>query len=455
MTVFRRKTSRGFSKFYNYRFRIDGQIYYGSCYLESADGEKIKCTTKEEALIAEKKAKDFALNLRKHKTEKGLVEEYREKLSGGQEILLSDAFDFAMQKPRKRKMSEKQLESKRSYWRDFISFLQGRNPDITNLKDVRKRHAEEYIALLQTKGRYNQKVEYSQKNKPCEYKRDHNLSPRTVKVFYTSIKEIFTLLAKDAGLSENPFDGISLEKVESYSREAFTPEELKKIAEKADGFIYHIFMVGANTALREGDICTLKWSEVDLKNNLITRKTRKTGTIVEIPILPDLRQHLLHLNEQRDKQNEYVSPEHAKLYLETANGVSWRVRKFLESIGIETTRKVEGRTRKVSVKDVHSLRHTFCYLAGLQNIPVAIVQSIAGHMDTEMTRHYQMHADVETKKKEIRKLSGFMIPVLGSKKTKLIGSKTSDQRIDEVINFLKEKKKLTESEKQILKMLNG
>lgn len=452
MSVFRRKTSRGFSKFYNYRFKIDGQIYYGSCYLERANGEKIKCTTKEEALMAEKKAKDFALNLRKHKTEKGLLEEYREKLSGGAVISLADAFDFAMKKPRKRKMSEKQLESKRSYWRDFVLFIQSKQSEISNLKDVKKSHAEEYIALLQTQGRFNQKVEYSQGNEFREYKRNHNLSPRTVKAFYTTIKEIFSLLTQDAGLKENPFIGIALEKVESYSREAFTPEELKKIAKKADYFIYHIFMIGANTALREGDICTLKWSEINFKSNLIFRKTRKTGTVVEIPILPDLRKHLMKLYEKKDKKEEYVSPQHAKLYLETSHGVSWRVRKFLESLGIETTKQVEGRSRKVSVKDVHSLRHTFCYLAGLQNIPVAIVQSIAGHMDTEMTRHYQMHADTETKKREIGKLSGFMIP--GKQPKALIESKTADQKLAEITKYLKSKKKLSDSEKQMLEIIS-
>jgi hypothetical protein len=41
-----------------------------------------------------------------------------------------------------------------------------------------------------------------------------------------------------------------------------------------------------------------------------------------------------------------------------------------------------------------------------------------------------------------------------SKGPKLIGSKISDQRIEDVVKVLNEKKKLTESEQQIKKMLN-
>jgi integrase len=101
------------------------------------------------------------------------------------------------------------------------------------------------------------------------------------------------------------------------------------------------------------------------------------------------------LLEQQDKEldGEYVLPDHAQMYLSNPSGISWRVKSFLESIGITTTKKPEGRTRAVSIKDVHSLRHSFCYYAGVNNIPLSIVQSVVGHMSPEMTRHYTMHAD--------------------------------------------------------------
>lgn len=105
------------------------------------------------------------------------------------------------------------------------------------------------------------------------YERKHNLSPRTCNVFHNTLKEMFQLLTEDAGLIENPFGAIPKLNNEYQQREPFTEEELKLIAEqkKANEFIYPIFAIGISKALREGDIYTLKWSEVDFSRNLITR----------------------------------------------------------------------------------------------------------------------------------------------------------------------------------------
>ena len=45
---------------------------------------------------------------------------------------------------------------------------------------------------------------------------------------------------------------------------AFTSEELKRIYDNLDDFTRPLFMMAVWTGFREGDICTLKWNEVDL-----------------------------------------------------------------------------------------------------------------------------------------------------------------------------------------------
>ena len=216
--------------------------------------------------------------------------------------------------------------------------------------------------------------------------------------------EVFTLLAKDAGLQDNPFSGIRKAQTDAKTREAFTQEELNLIYDNLDGFTRPLFMMAVWTGLREGDICTLKWSEVDLERHLITRETRKTKAVVQIPISNQLY-GLLTATPQTE--SEYVFPKHAEMYLSNPDGVSYRVKKFLEGLGIQTTRKPEGRTRAISVKDLHSCRHTFCYYAGLAGIPLAIVQAIVGHMSPEMTKHYQAHATLEDKRRGMERLSFF------------------------------------------------
>jgi len=52
--------------------------------------------------------------------------------------------------------------------------------------------------------------------------------------------------------------------------------------------------------------------------------------------------------------------------------VSDRVKRFLHGFGIVTTVEVPGR-RAVSGKDLHSMRHVFCYLAKSAGIPENVI----------------------------------------------------------------------------------
>ena len=106
--------------------------------------------------------------------------------------------------------------------------------------------------------------------------------------------------------------------------------------------------------------------------------------------------------------SEYILTEHAAMYSNNPSGISYRVKSFLEGLRIQTTRTGRNRSRATNVIDVHSLRHTFAYLAGYYQIPLPVVQSILGHMSPEMTKHYQAHADREAKEKYLAQMPDFI-----------------------------------------------
>ena len=384
-----------------YQFTKDGKMYTGRC--EAAKN-------KREAEAYEKKILNTIQRASEQKTVKALVDNFRDVLTGGKEISLNEAFDLAEQKPRSRVPSEKHASTKRTIWGDFLAFMHGEHPEIENLIDVTDAHAQEYIALLQKTGRYDKSITYSRgtgKNfrTITRLKAEGALSARSLQLYQMVCAEVFSLLAKDAGLQDNPFASVRRAKSDAETREAFTPEELKTIYDNLDDFTRPLFMMAVWTGLREGDICTLKWNEVDLDRRLIIRKTRKTGAKVKIPISNQLYAFIVSVPHTED--SEYVFPEHAQMYLTNSSGVSYRIKQFLEGLGIQTTRKPEGRTRAISVKDLHSCRHTFCYYAGLAGIPLAVVQSIVGHMTPSMTAHYSDHATTEDKRRGMERLSFF------------------------------------------------
>ena len=401
MSVLRRRTSRGTSKYFSYRFKFNGKEYTGTCF---GSNGKLRATTKVEAEAYEKRIKDEVKDLQVQKTIKALIENRREEMIGGCKIPLSAAFEMSSKKPRKRPPGEKQFAAKSSYWRDFVAFIDTEYPDLQYLSDIHKKHAEEYISHIRKYGRYNKNVK--QKGKQ-NYKRNYNLSNKSCNAFQTVITEVFTLLHEDGGLIENPFSHIEKLDNRSETREAFTEKELKIIFDKADAFIYPLFAIGISTALREEDVCLLKWNEINLEAGTIRRKMEKTGKYVELPVLPPLYKYLSKLYNDIDEGSEYVLPEHAKMYQNNRTGISTRIKTFLSSLNIATQKKVDGRDRKISVKDFHSLRHTFCYLCGIYNVPFVIVKSVVGHMTDEMTHMYQKHADLKVKREKLAVLPDF------------------------------------------------
>ena len=385
---------RGKTGKYHYQFVKDKKLYSGVC-----EG----CATKREAEAYEKRIRETVIKAAGQKPVKAIVEVFRDELSGGHPVSLAEAFDAYLMKPTRRKPGEHQIVRNRTYWRDFVAFMGTRHPDITTLANVQKRHAEEYIMLLRNSGAFLKEVVYQQGKKELRYTpKNDQLSARTINARHKAIKAVFSRLADDAGLAGNPFNIPTLEGTTTH-RDAFSDEELKRIGEAMTmPYTRPLFTIGLCTGLTTGDICLLKWREIS--GNWIANKRReKTGTSLEIPILPPLA---AFLDEQRERtgDGEYVCPELAEMYTTNPSGVFYRVKKFLGSIGIATSSKVDGRSRSVSTKAAHAMRHTFAYLAGVYNIPQPIVQGVLGHMTPEMTALYQCHARREQKEKFFRQM---------------------------------------------------
>ncbi len=82
------------------------------------------------------------------------------------------------------------------------------------------------------------------------------------------------------------------------SRKPFTDDELQRLFEIArdDSFVYPLIVTAACTGMRIGDVCNLKWRDIDMRNGLIECTTAKTGVRVTIPIMDRLRDLLMNLD---------------------------------------------------------------------------------------------------------------------------------------------------------------
>lgn len=410
-------------KNFHYRFSVSGKRYSGVCR---------GCGTQKAAEAFEAEIRKETETIRSQKTVAALVENYRQELTGGSSIHLSEAYARAIQKPSRRQPKAATEKQKRAYWNDFATFMAQTHPEVESLSSVRRIHCEEYVRHLIDNGRFVKEVNTvvpgkRGKWKETSYRRDYLLSCKTIREIVGACKWVFNRLYEDAGLTVNPWERVELPVEESTSRDIFTEEELAAIrkgigADESTArsvysgsefdypawrahavFCRPLFTVAAVTGLTEGDICTLMWGEVDPAARTIRHTRRKTGVRMEIPLLEPFAEHLKTLQREGD----YLFPDHARMYLSNRSGVSYRVKAFLEGLGVGTVKRVAGR-RAVSTKDMHSMRHVFCFYAGMAGIPATVVQSIVGHMTPEMTRHYMAHASIREKREEMKKLPSIL-----------------------------------------------
>lgn len=363
--------------YWHYDFIVGGIRYRGSTGFKA--NEKTKAAEVEARLKVEAR-EGYSIEMVWEQTKRRKLAGRELPLEYGKiwNAFVSTAFSHA---------GDRKLKEYARYLRAFCQWMTEHHPRINKVSAVLPQHAQQWIAYI----------------------RGEDGSNSTKNGMLDVLKRIFKALGKTYGIVENPFEDIKKLPKDEAAREAFTPEELTLIGQNATGWMYSLCLTALSTGLREGDVCMLEKRSVNLQNGWISiRKTRKTGVDVDIPILPGLRAHLVRMFEDHP-DDKYVFPELANLYAEHQTRVSGGIKEFFARIGIsDATITVPGYKHRLSVKDVHSFRHTFIYLAAVHSIPLPVVQGVVGHLTPEMTKHYMDHAGREAKAQYLRQLPEYL-----------------------------------------------
>ena len=138
-------------RFY-YEFMYRGTRYRGPC----TDTNGNPANTLEQAAACENRIKKELGNIRSNRSLKAMIENYREELTGGRKIPLSQAFELSVIKPRKRAPGERRQALKQMHWQDFIEYMAHNFPAVDHLAAVTKTHAENYTYSLLHYGKFEQ-----------------------------------------------------------------------------------------------------------------------------------------------------------------------------------------------------------------------------------------------------------------------------------------------------------
>lgn len=226
------------------------------------------------------------------------------------------------------------------------------------------------------------------------------LSSRSVQAILIMMKSVFAYGETEYKL-ENPAKNVSLPKSEHREIEVFTSSEMVRIRHNAlcdDCRILGILLC-LYTGLRIGEICALKWEDIDLVNqvihvkktlqriknpNAITPKTiviidepKSAKSIRDIPIPTFMLPQIAKLKRNVSSDRYFLTC--SSNYTEPRT-YQYKYKTFLKHIG-------------VPYKNFHVLRHTFATQCIRLGIDVKTVSELLGHASVKITLERYVHSN--------------------------------------------------------------
>lgn len=194
-------------------------------------------------------------------------------------------------------------------------------------------------------------------------------------------------------------------------RRPFTEQELKALLSVAQGEWRGLILGGLYTGQRLGDLASLTGRRVDLKEELLTFRSQKTGRDMVIPLAKPFLEYLNQLPTLA--LDAPVFPK-ARAERGDADGESRRLSAQFHALLVKAdlvdarpkdknSGKGHSVKRTVSELSFHSLRHNTTSWLKKAGVPESVVRDIIGHESELVSRNYT-HVDDTTKRTALRNL---------------------------------------------------
>jgi integrase len=175
----------------------------------------------------------------------------------------------------------------------------------------------------------------------------------------------------------NPLSfGIRLPKVNNEETEDLTPEQMRRLLDTlehaANRPIADMLLMVLFCGLRRGELCKLRWDDIDRQRKFIILRDPKGGRDQRVPLNQSAEEVLLRQPKPR-----------AGLIFPGRNGeqrkqVTPQARKLLDQAGIPR-----------SIRPFHGLRHTYAsMLASSGKVDLYTLQKLLTHKSAKMTQRY-------------------------------------------------------------------
>lgn len=231
------------------------------------------------------------------------------------------------------------------------------------------------------------------------------LSDQTVRGIHTTFHAALNQAVKEHLIFHNPSDGCRLPSAKSREMNVLTPEEIQRLLIQAreDG-CYELLLLELSTGLRRGEICALKWDDLNLKTRTLRverqvhrvkgelvvsqpkTKASNRSVVLPVPVLTVLK------NYKKTVHSQWMFPSPVK---EDSPQDPAAVRKKLSAI-----------LNRAECKHIrfHDLRHTFATASLEHGMDVKTLSTIIGHVSSSTTLNIYAHVTDEMQRTAAAKI---------------------------------------------------
>lgn len=191
------------------------------------------------------------------------------------------------------------------------------------------------------------------------------------------LRSAFNYAKRNKYIETNPFNEIDNFRIPQKQPNYFSEKEYKILLGAVDNpQLKNIIEIAANTGMRQMEILTLKWNQINFSDRYIILDNKEHVTkgkrVRSIPMNARVLQILTDL--EKNMNGEYVFSKEGEPYKQ--DYISKSFKKYVRKVNIN---------QKLNF---HSLRHSFASWLVQKNVTIFQIQSLLGHADIKTTKVY-------------------------------------------------------------------
>lgn len=210
---------------------------------------------------------------------------------------------------------------------------------------------------------------------------------RTAEQLYVLLCTAFKQAVLMKRIKENPMLAVIRPAHRAKNHDVWTPEEQRKVLRALKNDPYQLeILLGLLCGLRRGEICGLRWSDIDLQTGVIRIEQQRMrladGRLVDVPPKSDAGRRVIPIPRSLRPviaSRAMIGGRVARL---TPDGLSGALRRAEERAGVKHI-------------GLHGLRHTMATNAVRGGVNLRVVQQILGHSSYALTARVYTHPDLE------------------------------------------------------------